>query len=96
VYAQVLAVIGEAGINNPAFGLFQENRLAGGGFTGPTVRAIIKDQFHRSLFGTGGFWWENDISAVQGFEAEIRATTMGKILEAAYGGSVWGGNVFLV
>jgi hypothetical protein len=94
---QVLAVIKSAGINNPAFGLFQENAKVGGGFTGPLVRTIIKDQFHRSLFGKGGFWWENNMLAVAGFEKEIRATTLGKIFKAAFGGgSVWDGNVFVV
>jgi hypothetical protein len=94
---QVLDVIKKAGINNPAFGLFQESANVGGGFTGPVVRTIIKDQFHRSLFGKGGFWWENKIGRVKGFEPEIRSATMGKIFKAAYkGGAVFDGNVFVV
>jgi hypothetical protein len=97
---QVLQVIKGAGIDNPAFGLFQENAkapLGRAGLTGATVRAIVKDQFHRSLFGTGGFWWEDKLAAVSGFEAEIRGTTLGQIFSKAFGGgSVWGGNNFLV
>jgi hypothetical protein len=68
----------------------------GGGRPGPTVTAIVTDQFHRSLFGKGGFWWEDDLQAVQGFESEIRKTTMGKVFKKSLGGTGWGGNVFLV
>jgi hypothetical protein len=94
---QVVKVIQQAGINNPALGLFQENAKVGGGFTGPTVRAIVKDQFHRSLFGKGGFWWEDDLAAVSGFVPEIKGATLGKIFKAAFGGgNVWNGNAFLV
>jgi hypothetical protein len=93
----VLEVIKKAGINNPAFGLFQENANVGGGFTGPLVRNIVKDQFHRSLFGKGGFWWEKKIARVAGFEDEIRAARMGQIFKAAYnGGAVFDGNNFVV
>ena len=53
---QVVAKLAEAGTDNPAFALFQENGLVNGGFIGPTVKAIVKDQFHRIFFGTGGFW----------------------------------------
>jgi hypothetical protein len=37
-------------------------------------------QFHRSIFGPGGLWWEDDKKSVQGFVAEIRETTLGKVM----------------
>lgn len=93
---QVRRKLRKARTNNPAFSLFQENHLEGNGLLGPTVRAIVTDQFHRSLFGKGGFWWEDDLHAVRGFIKEIRRTTMGKIFKHALKGDNWDGNVFIV
>ena len=41
---------------------------------------IFLDQFHRSIFGPSGLWWENDRSKVAGFEREIALTTLGEVL----------------
>ena len=75
-------------------GLVREPRIPGNVF-GPTQRAILVEQFHRSFFGPGGLFWRDDISAVGSFLAEIEASTYATILAANTGAPV-SGNVFLV
>jgi len=38
-------------------GLLREPKLPGSPI-GPTLRAVLVEQFHRSFFGPGGFYWE--------------------------------------
>ena len=62
---------------------------------GPTQRAIIVEQFHRSFFGPGGFYWRDNLRAVGGFAEEIAATRYSDIISANTG-AVVSGNVFIM
>ena len=75
-------------------GLLREPKAAGSPI-GPTLRAVLVEQFHRSFFGPGGFYWRRNLSAVAGFEAEISASQYSDIISANTGASV-SGNVFRV
>ena len=67
----------------------------GGSPIGPTLRAVLVEQFHRSFFGPGGFYWGNNLSAIGSFAPEISASQYSDIISANTGASV-SGNVFLV
>eukprot|EP00892_Ulva_mutabilis_P004032 jgi/Ulvmu1/1/UM001_0001.1 len=73
-------------------GLLREPKRAGSPI-GPTLRAVLVEQFHRSFFGPGGFFWRRNLSAIGGFESEISASRYSDIISANTGASV-SGNVF--
>eukprot|EP00892_Ulva_mutabilis_P005792 jgi/Ulvmu1/3585/UM169_0003.1 len=75
-------------------GLVREPRIPGGIF-GPTQRAIIVEQFHRSFFGPGGLFWRDTASALGSFLPEVEQSTYATIL-AANTGVPLSGNVFMV
>ena len=75
-------------------GLLREPTV-GGSPIGPTLRTVLVEQFHRSFFGPGGFYWRDNLAAVGGFEAEISATQYSDIISANTGATV-SGNVFMV
>jgi hypothetical protein len=87
-----MAVMQVGAESNDAFlGLLRENRVMGQRAFGPTMSLILTDQFHRVLFGSQGSWWEDDfLSAVSGWEAEIRATSLGKVISDNTGISILG------
>ena len=64
----------------PVLGLLKENGAVRDIF-GPVNNAIMTDQFHRSFFGPGGLWWENDKDAVKDFADEVEECTLGKVIE---------------
>ena len=74
--------------------MVREPRIPGDMF-GPTQRAILVEQFHRSFFGPGGFFWRDNLAAVGSFVNEIDASNYGIILAANTGAPV-SGNVFKV
>ena len=74
-------------------GLLRENQFTGFRVLGPTMERILIDQFHRSFFGDGGLYWEDDdasLEAVAGFEAEIRASSLASVISANTGASIDG------
>eukprot|EP00892_Ulva_mutabilis_P000477 jgi/Ulvmu1/1042/UM104_0028.1 len=75
-------------------GLLREPTLPGSPI-GPTLRAVLVEQFHRSFFGPGGFFWRDNLSLIGSFEAEIDASQYSTIISANTAASV-SGNVFLV
>jgi hypothetical protein len=87
-----MAVMQVGAESNDAFlGLLRENRLTRKRVFGPTMSLILTDQFHRVLFGSQGSWWEDDfLSAVSGWEAEIQATSLGKVISDNTGVSILG------
>ena len=74
-------------------GLLREPKLPGSPI-GPTLRAVLVEQFHRSFFGPGGFYWARNTDAVGNFENEIRSTQYSKIISDNTGATVTG-NVFM-
>ena len=88
-----------AGSTDDAFlGLLREGDLQGDGMFGPTMEAILIDQFHRSFFGRGGLYWEDDealSAAVAGFEAEIFESSLGEIITQNTGAVVQGDGFFI-
>ena len=75
-------------------GLLREPTV-GGSPIGPTLRAVLVEQLHRSFFGPGGFYWQDDLSRVGGFVPEISSSQYSDIISANTGASV-SGNVFMV
>eukprot|EP00892_Ulva_mutabilis_P005677 jgi/Ulvmu1/3481/UM160_0003.1 len=75
-------------------GLLREPKVPGSPL-GPTLRAIIVEQFHRSFFGPGGFYWKNRLSSVGSFVAEIESATYADMITANTN-AVVSGNVFKV
>ena len=75
-------------------GLLREPKLPGSPL-GPTLRAVLVEQFHRSFFGPGGFYWQDDLAAVGGFATEISSSQYSDIIRANTGAAVFG-NVFIV
>ena len=75
-------------------GLLREPKAPGSPL-GPTLRAVLVEQFHRSFFGPGGFFWRRNLASIGSFEAEISATQYSTIISANTGASV-SGNVFRV
>ena len=75
-------------------GLLREPTLAGSPI-GPTLRAVLVEQFHRSFFGPGGFYWRRNLASIGSFEAEISSSQYSDIISANTGASV-SGNVFMV
>lgn len=88
-----------AGSTDDAFlGLLREGDLAGDGMLGPTMEAILTDQFHRSFFGRGGLFWEDDdasLAAVAGFESEILSSSLAAVINDNTGAVVEGDGFFL-
>ena len=74
-------------------GLVREPRIAGNVF-GPTQRAIIVEQFHRSFFGPGGLFWRRNTAALGPFLREVEQSTYATIINANTNANV-AGNVFL-
>ena len=72
----------------------REPRIPGNLF-GPTQRAIIVEQFHRSFFGPGGFFWRDSTAAVGSFLAEVEQSTYATIISANTGVQA-GGDVFRI
>eukprot|EP00892_Ulva_mutabilis_P011638 jgi/Ulvmu1/8847/UM049_0029.1 len=68
----------------PFVGLLRENKNPGAGkpVFGPTIRALLKEQFHRIFFGSGGDWWETRKADVAGFEDEVAGATIAKVINA--------------
>eukprot|EP00892_Ulva_mutabilis_P008155 jgi/Ulvmu1/5711/UM024_0060.1 len=75
-------------------GLLREPKKPGSPI-GPTLRAIILEQFHRTFFGPGGFYWKNRLSRVGSFVAEIESATYADIITNNTNAAV-SGNVFKV
>eukprot|EP00892_Ulva_mutabilis_P006210 jgi/Ulvmu1/3961/UM180_0001.1 len=75
-------------------GLLREPKLPGSPI-GPTLRAVMVEQFHRSFFGPGGFFWRENLPAIGGFEAEISGSQYSDIIRANTDAAVFG-NVFSV
>eukprot|EP00892_Ulva_mutabilis_P006084 jgi/Ulvmu1/3848/UM018_0064.1 len=75
-------------------GLLREPK-APGEVLPPTLRAIIVEQFHRSFFGRGGFYWKSPkhLRRIRSYENEIADSTYAKIISANTKASV-SGNVF--
>ena len=95
--AQVSRFAANAGDDVPALAtMFENNRPnpADKPF-GAVNSAILVDQFHRVFFGTGGQWWEDNLSKVDGFKAEIEATTLATVMDANLQGA-YSGDVFRV
>jgi hypothetical protein len=67
---------------HPFVGSMQDNlaRQEGQSF-GPLIQRVMIDQFHRSLFGAKGKWWEFD-NDVGSFKDEILATTFADVIRA--------------
>ena len=82
----------EAETPDPWVGLLREPKAAGSPLP-PTLRAILIEQFHRSFFGRGGFYWKTFMRKVGRFANEIENSTYGRIISANTGASV-SGNVF--
>eukprot|EP00892_Ulva_mutabilis_P004920 jgi/Ulvmu1/27/UM001_0028.1 len=59
----------------------------------PTLRAILIEQFHRSFFGPGGFYWKTYLRKVGKFANEIENSTYARIIAANTNAKV-SGNVF--
>lgn len=66
----------------PFVALLRENRNPGGTkpVFGPTIRAVLAEQFHRIFHGSGGDWWEDRMGDVAGFEDEILGATIGAVI----------------
>lgn len=62
-------------------GLLREPKTLGSPL-GPTLRAMMVDQFARTVFGPQGFFWANDISALGPFLAEVQSSTYAQIIAA--------------
>ena len=75
-------------------GLLREPKLPGSPI-GPTLRAVLVEQFHRSFFGPGGFYWARNRAAVGSFVQDIESTRYSDIISAVTDAEV-SGNVFLV
>lgn len=76
-------------------GLLREPKASGEPLPA-TLRAILVDQFHRSFFGTGGFYWRRDrgiLSRISLYIPEVQRSTYAAIIAANTGASV-SGNVF--
>eukprot|EP00892_Ulva_mutabilis_P005365 jgi/Ulvmu1/31/UM001_0033.1 len=73
-------------------GLLREPKVPGTPL-GPTRRAILVEQFHRSVFGRGGFYWRNSAASLGEFLPEVEASTYAQII-AANTGVAATGNVF--
>lgn len=77
--------------DDPFLGLLRENPAVGQQAFGETLKVIITDQFHRVLFGAGGSWWEDDfLVEVEGWETEIRNTTLASVISANTGVQIAG------
>eukprot|EP00892_Ulva_mutabilis_P011613 jgi/Ulvmu1/8824/UM049_0004.1 len=74
-------------------GLLREPKLPGSPI-GPTLRAVLVEQFHRSFFGPGGFYWRDNLGAIGSFKPEISSTLYSDIISANTGATVTG-NVFM-
>lgn len=73
-------------------GLLREPRPAGQPL-GPTHKAILVEQFGRSIFGPQGLWWKNDVQLKQlttPFASEIESTTLEQVISTNTGASVSG------
>ena len=74
-------------------GLLREGPLTGSDGFGPTITAILADQFHRVFFGAGGQYWEDDpthVAAVSGYATEIMESTLAQVIFDNSGASVAG------
>eukprot|EP00892_Ulva_mutabilis_P004587 jgi/Ulvmu1/24/UM001_0025.1 len=77
---------------DPWLGLLREPKKSGSPLP-PTLRAIIIEQFHRSFFGRGGFYWKTFERKVGDFLSEVESSTYGEIISANTDANV-SGNVF--
>lgn len=76
--------------DSPTLVLLKENAEERGAAFGPVNKAILTDQFHRILFGTGGNWYGKDPSAIAGWEAEVSGCTLAKVFDDNLGGGFSG------
>lgn len=76
-------------------GLLREPRTAGSPL-GPTHKAILVEQFGRSIFGPQGFWWQTSYTMkkyTKFFTEEIESATLEKVISDNTGVTV-SGNAF--
>ena len=66
----------------PFIALLRENRNPGKfkPVFGPTIRAVVTEQFHRIFYSEDGDWWEDRMDDVAGFEDEIYDTTIASVI----------------
>ena len=79
---------------DPFAALLRENKTPSSQVFGPTLSAMLTEQFHRIFFGSGGDFWESRKASVAGFDAEITDTTLSRIIRTNVPGAPIPGNAF--
>lgn len=79
---------------DPFAALLRENKNPSSNVFGPTLTAMLTEQFHRIFFGNGGDFWENRKASVAGFDDEISETTLSRVIRTNVPGAPIPGHAF--
>ena len=79
---------------DPFAALLRENKTPSSKVFGPTLTAMLTEQFHRIFFGNGGDFWENRKASVAGFDTEISQSTFSRVIRTNVPGAPVPGAAF--
>lgn len=74
--------------------LLRENKTPSSTVLGPTLKAMLTEQFHRIFFAGDGDFWENRKPSVASFESEILETTLSRVIRTNVPAAPIPGNAF--